>query len=121
MSKNSIFDNNNTSRKVNYLATTAEKQQAAGHQLPSSLSKQIKRLNKATLEFKKILTGHLPDEILEKCWVVTLGTQHITISVTSITAANHIHYMSKGYSNLLSSKSDIFKNITAIKVIISDY
>lgn len=111
---------NTSDKTVNHLGTTVEKQKASNIQLPEDLSKQIKRLNNATQEVKQILKDHLPNEVLTNCWVVTLTPEHITMSVTSITAANHMRYMSSSYLNLLSSQSATFKNITSIKVIVSD-
>lgn len=105
---------------TNHLGTQLDKQFDAGHKLPESLTNELKRLQQATKEFKSILHDGLPKEVLNNCWVVKLEDSHMTVSVNSATAANHIRYMSNVYLELLCNQSITFKNLKTLKVIVAN-
>ena len=73
----------------------------------------------ATHEVKTLLIDCLPEEILNSCWVVGLTTEQLTLSVNSMTAANHIRYLQNAYLEVLTKQSITFKQLKQIHVVIA--
>ena len=88
-------------KQPNRLAQLIDHQAFAGSALPRSLSDNIVFVQ-ATTEIKKLLADCLPEEILNTCWVVGLNNEQLTLSVGSVTAANHIRYLQNAYLSVLT-------------------
>ncbi len=113
--------NNPKPIKVNHLGSRVEKQLMAGHALAGefgSLGERLHTLQHATEEVRSIMADALPVEILQNLWVVNVSTEQITLTVTSTTAANHIHYLKQSFIKILQEQSTSFKQINKLKVIV---
>jgi hypothetical protein len=106
-------------KQPNRLAKLIDHQSFAGSALPRSLSTNMQLYTQATTEIKSILADCLPDEILNSCWVVDLTQEQLTLSVASMTAANHIRYLQKAYLRVLSEQSITFQQLKHIRVVVA--
>ncbi|MDO4896497.1 MAG: hypothetical protein Q3971_03955 [Moraxella sp.] len=84
-------DDNFDDKKVkktppNHLATRLEKQAAAGAKLPTSLAKQVARLQHLTELVQQELRSVITDELSESCQVVFATETRLTLALPSITA-----------------------------------
>ena len=84
----------------NHLATRLEIQAAAGAKLPSTLAKQVSKLQHLTELIKQALHGILTEEILALCHVVYANENKLTLALPSLTAINHLRYL---HSDCLSA------------------
>ena len=105
-------------KQPNRLAELIEHQAFAGSALPRSIADNLQLYTQATNELKTLLVDCLPDEVLTTCWVVGLTAQQITLSVGSMTAANHIRYLQNAYLEVLTKQSITFKQLKHIRVVV---
>ncbi|TXD96461.1 hypothetical protein ES754_09985 [Psychrobacter frigidicola] len=105
-------------KQPNRLAQLIDHQAFAGSALPRSLADNMQLYTQATNEIKKLLVECLPDEILDTCWVVGLSTEQLTLSVSSMTAANHIRYLQNAYLKVLTEQSITFQQLKQIRVVV---
>ena len=108
-------------KQPNRLAQLIDHQAFAGSALPRSLSDDIRRYSEATHEIKTLLGDCLPEEILASCWVVGLTQAQLTLSVCSMTAANHIRYLQNAYLRVLTEQSLTFKQLKEIRVVVTQH
>ena len=108
-----------TKKQPNRLAQLIDHQAFAGSALPRSLADNVRLYTQATHEVKTLLVDCLPEEILDSCWVVSLTAEQLTLSVTSMTAANHIRYLQNAYLEVLTKQSITFKQLKHIHVVIA--
>ncbi|MGM8884753.1 hypothetical protein ACS8FD_02305 [Psychrobacter sp. 1U2] len=106
-------------KQPNRLARLIDHQAFAGSALPRSLSDNIRVFTQATTEIKKLLVDCLPEEILNTCWVVGLTNEQLTLSVGSVTAANHIRYLQNAYLSVLTEQSITFQQLKQINVVVA--
>ena len=99
-------------KQPNRLAQLIDHQAFAGSALPRSLSDNMRVFTQATTEIKKLLADCLPEEILNTCWVVGLNDEQLTLSVGSVTAANHIRYLQNAYLSVLTEQSITFQPVS---------
>lgn len=105
------------SKTPNHLASTLEKQAAAGAKLPSHLVHQLAHLQSCTLLVKNALKTLLPEEILKDCTVAHADKHRLTVSLTSSTAANHLRYLAKSCVQALRSYDEQFCHLEELRVI----
>lgn len=106
-------------KQPNQLAKLIDHQSFAGSALPQTLADNMRLYVEATAEVKILLVECLPEEILDSCWVVGLTPEQLTLSVHSITAANHIRYLQKSYLQVLTEQSYTFQQLKHIRVVVS--
>ncbi|MGP4788209.1 hypothetical protein ACTXGJ_03670 [Psychrobacter sp. 1Y11] len=106
-------------KQPNRLAQLIDHQAFAGNALPRSLSDNMRVFIQATTEIKKLLVDCLPEEILNTCWVVGLTNEQLTLSVGSVTAANHIRYLQNAYLSVLTEQSITFQQLKQINVVVA--
>lgn len=106
-------------KQPNRLAQLIDHQAFSGSALPRSLADNVRLYTQATHEVKTLLVDCLPEEILDSCWVVGLTTEKLTLSVNSMTAANHIRYLQNAYLEVLTKQSITFKQLKYIHVVIA--
>ena len=106
-------------KQPNRLAELIDHQSFAGSALPQTLADNMRFYNQATTEVKALLVDCLPEEILSSCWVVGLTAEQLTLSVSSITAANHIRYLQNAYLQVLTAHSITFKQLKKIRIVVS--
>ncbi|WP_182406992.1 hypothetical protein [Psychrobacter sp. GP33] len=106
-------------KQPNRLAQLIDHQAFSGSALPRSLADNVRLYTQATHEVKTLLIDCLPEEILNSCWVVRLTTEQLTLSVNSMTAANHIRYLQNAYLEVLTKQSITFKQLKQIHVVIA--
>ena len=107
-------------KQPNRLAKLIDHQAFAGSALPQTLADNMQFYIKATNEIKALLVDCLPEEILNSCWVVGLTAEQLVLSVSSMTAANHIRYLQSAYLQVLSEQSITFKQLKQIRVIVAN-
>lgn len=105
-------------KQPNQLAKLVEHQSFAGSALPKNLTETLKIYTQATCELKTILAEALPEDILNSCQVVGLTAEQLTLSVSSITAANHIRYLQNAYLQVLSQESLTFQQLKVLRVVV---
>ena len=105
-------------KQPNRLAQLIDHQAFAGSALPRSLTDTMQLYTQATNEIKILLVDCLPEEILNSCWVVGLTTEQLTLSVGSITAANHIRYLQNAYLQVLKEQSLTFQQLKHIRIVV---
>ena len=103
----------------NRLAQLIDHQAFAGSALPQTLADNMRLYIEATTEIKELLIDCLPEEILSTCWVVGLTSEQLTLSVGSMTAANHIRYLQNAYLQILTEQSITFKQLKQIRVVVA--
>lgn len=106
-------------KQPNRLAQLIDHQAFAGSALPHTLADNMRRYVEATAEVKVLLVECLPDEILNTCWVVGLSAEQLTLSVSSVTAANHIRYLQNAYLQVLKEQSITFNQLKQIRVVVT--
>lgn len=106
-------------KQPNRLAQLIDHQAFAGSALPQTLANNMRLYIKMTDEVKELLVDCLPEEILNTCWVVGFTSEQLTLSVVSITAANHIRYLQSAYLQVLTEQSITFKQLKQIRVIVT--
>ena len=106
-------------KQPNRLAQLIDHQAFAGSALPQTLADNMRLYIQATTEIKELLVDCLPEEILNTCWVVGLTSEQLTLSVGSMTAANHIRYLQNAYLQVLTEQSITFKQLKQIRVIVA--
>ena len=106
-------------KQPNRLAKLIDHQAFAGSALPQTLAANMRLYTEATTEIKELLIDCLPEEILDTCWVVGLTSEQLILSVTSMTAANHIRYLQSAYLQVLTGQSITFKQLKQIRVIVA--
>ena len=106
-------------KQPNRLAQLIDHQAFAGSALPRSLADNVRLYTQTTHEVKTLLIDCLPEEILNNCWVVGITSEQLTLSVTSMTAANHIRYLQNAYLEVLTKQSITFKQLKYIHVVIA--
>ncbi|ERL56816.1 Zn-ribbon-containing [Psychrobacter aquaticus] len=106
-------------KQPNRLAQLIDHQAFAGSALPQTLADNIRQYIKVTNEVKELLVDCLPEEILNTCWVVGFTSEQLTLSVGSITAANHIRYLQSAYLQVLTEQSITFKQLKQIRVVVA--
>ncbi|MFT5096640.1 MULTISPECIES: hypothetical protein [Psychrobacter] len=106
-------------KQPNRLAQLIDHQAFAGSALPQTLADNMRLYIQATAEIKELLVDCLPEEILNTCWVVGLTAEQLTLSVGSMTAANHIRYLQNAYLQVLTEQSITFKQLKQIRVIVA--
>lgn len=105
-------------KQPNRLAQLIDHQAFAGSALPQTLAANIRLYNEATAELKMCLIECLPEEILNSCLVVALTPERLTLSVSSVTAANHIRYLQTAYLQVLTEQSITFQQLKHIHVVV---
>ena len=113
------MSNTMSKKQPNRLAQLIDHQAFAGSALPRSLSDNMRVFTQATTEIKKLLADCLPEEILNTCWVVGLNDEQLTLSVGSVTAANHIRYLQNAYLSVLTEQSITFQQLKQISVVVA--
>lgn len=108
-----------TKKQPNRLAKLIDHQAFAGSALPQTLADNMRLYLQATTEVKELLVDCLPEEILNNCWVVGLTAEQLTLSVDSMTAANHIRYLQSAYLQVLTGQSITFKQLKQIRVVVA--
>lgn len=104
-------------KKPNHLASLMERSQMTTDSLlPISLQSSYETYQKATLNIKAALAEYLPKEILDDCWVVGLSETQITLSVTSVTAANHMRYLQKPLLQQIRAAHSSFRDLESLKI-----
>ena len=106
-------------KQPNRLAQLIDHQAFAGSALPQTLADNMRLYIEATTEIKELLIDCLPEEILSTCWVVGLTSEQLTLSVGSMTAANHIRYLQNAYLQILTEQSITFKQLKQIRVVVA--
>ncbi|SNT70560.1 hypothetical protein [Psychrobacter sp. LV10R520-6] len=106
-------------KQPNRLAKLIDHQAFAGSALPQTLADNMRLYTQATHEVKMLLVECLPEEILNTCWVVGLTTEQLTLSVGSMTAANHIRYLQNAYLRVLTEQSITFQQLKQIRVVVA--
>lgn len=106
-------------KQPNRLATLIDHQAFAGSALPQTLADNMHLYTQATDEVKMLLIECLPEEILNTCWVVGLTAEQLTLSVGSMTAANHIRYLQNAYLRMLTEQSITFQQLKQIRVVVA--
>jgi len=106
-------------KQPNRLAELIDHQSFAGSALPQTLADDMRLYTQATNEIKMLLVDCLPEEILNTCWVVGLSSEQLTLSVASVTAANHIRYLQHAYLQVLTTQSITFQQLKKIRVVVS--
>ena len=106
-------------KQPNRLAQLIDHQAFAGSALPQTLADNMRLYIQATTEIKELLVDCLPEEILNTCWVVGLTSEQLTLSVGSMTAANHIRYLQNAYLQVLTEQSITFKQLKQIRVVVA--
>ena len=106
-------------KQPNRLAQLIDHQAFAGSALPQTLADNMRLYIEATTEIKELLIDCLPEEILSTCWVVGLTSEQLTLSVGSMTAANHIRYLQNAYLQILTEQSLTFKQLKQIRVVVA--
>lgn len=106
-------------KQPNRLAQLIDHQAFAGSALPQTLADNMRLYIQATTEIKELLVECLPEEILNTCWVVGLTSEQLTLSVGSVTAANHIRYLQNAYLQVLTEQSITFKQLKQIRVVVA--
>ena len=106
-------------KQPNRLAELIDHQSFAGSALPRMLADNMHLYTQATNEVKAILVECLPEEILDSCWVVGLTAEQLTLSVGSMTAANHIRYLQHAYLQVLQEQSITFEQLKQIRVVVA--
>lgn len=106
-------------KQPNRLAQLIDHQAFAGSALPQTLADNMRLYVKVTNEVKELLVDCLPEEILNTCWVVGFTSEQLTLSVASITAANHIRYLQSAYLQVLTEQSITFKQLKQIRVVVA--
>ena len=109
-----------TKKQPNRLAKLIDHQAFAGSALPQTLADNMRLYIQATNEIKTLLIECLPGEILSSCWVVGLTDKQLTLSVGSITAANHIRYLQNAYLQVLKEQSITFQQLEHIHVVVTN-
>lgn len=107
-------------KQPNRLAQLIDHQAFAGSALPQTLADNMRLYIQATTEIKELLVDCLPEEILNTCWVVGLTSEQLTLSVGSMTAANHIRYLQNAYLQVLTEQSITFKQLKQIRVVVAN-
>ena len=108
-------------KQPNRLAQLIDHQAFAGSALPQTLADNMRLYTQATNEVKMLLVDCLPEEILNTCWVVGITTEQLTLSVGSMTAANHIRYLQNAYLRILTEQSITFQQLKQIRVVVSKH
>lgn len=106
-------------KQPNRLAQLIDQQAFAGSALPQTLANNMRLYIEATNEIKELLVDCLPEEILNTCWVVGLTPEQLILSVSSMTAANHIRYLHSSYLQILTEQSITFKQLKQIRVVVA--
>ncbi|WP_010201467.1 hypothetical protein [Psychrobacter sp. PAMC 21119] len=106
-------------KQPNRLAQLIDHQAFSGSALPQTLADNMRLYIEATTEIKELLIDCLPEEILSTCWVVGLTSEQLTLSVGSMTAANHIRYLQNAYLQILTEQSITFKQLKQIRVVVA--
>ncbi|WP_440453835.1 hypothetical protein [Psychrobacter sp. ASPA161_9] len=106
-------------KQPNRLAELIDHQAFAGSALPQTLTDDMRLYTQVTNEIKTLLVDCLPEEILNTCWVVGLSSEQLTLSVASVTAANHIRYLQHAYLQVLTTQSITFQQLKKIRVVVS--
>lgn len=106
-------------KQPNRLAQLIDHQAFAGSALPQTLANNMRLYIEATNEIKELLVDCLPEEILNTCWVVGLTPEQLILSVSSMTAANHIRYLHSSYLQILTEQSITFKQLKQIRVVVA--
>ena len=106
-------------KQPNRLAQLIDHQAFAGSALPQTLANNMRLYIEATNETKELLVDCLPEEILNTCWVVGLSPEQLILSVSSMTAANHIRYLHSSYLQILTEQSITFKQLKQIRVVVA--
>ena len=106
-------------KQPNRLAKLIDHQAFAGSALPETLADDMRLYIQATTEVKELLVDCLPEEILSNCWVVGLTSEQLILSVSSMTAANHIRYLQSAYLQVLTEQSITFRQLKQIRVVVA--
>ncbi|MGE6245220.1 hypothetical protein ACQKCF_04370 [Psychrobacter proteolyticus] len=106
-------------KQPNRLAQLIDHQAFAGSALPQTLANNMRLYIETTNEIKELLVDCLPEEILNTCWVVGLTPEQLILSVSSMTAANHIRYLHSSYLQILTEQSITFKQLKQIRVVVT--
>ena len=106
-------------KQPNRLAQLIDHQAFAGSALPQTLADNMRLYTEATREIKILLVDCLPEEIINTCWVVGLTSEQLTLSVNSMTAANHIRYLQNAYLHVLTEQSITFTQLKQIRVVVT--
>lgn len=107
-------------KQPNRLAQLIDHQEFAGSALPKTLAENMHLYKQTTDEVKALLVDCLPDEILNTCWVVGFTPEQLTLSVGSVTAANHIRYLHNAYLQVLTEQSITFQQLKQIRIVITN-
>ena len=107
-------------KQPNRLAKLIDHQDYAGSALPQTLADNMRIYIQATTEIKKLLIDCLPEEVVNNCWVVGMTAEQLTLSVNSVTAANHIRYLQNAYLRVLSEQSITFQQLRRIRVVVTN-
>lgn len=104
-------------KPINHLATKTEKLSAAGASLPRHLSQQYQRLLWLSHQVRQALQGILSPEILADCYVSGAKAGKLTLSLSSVTAVNHVRYMMESCVQALRTYDQSFCQLQTIEVI----
>ncbi|WP_323843184.1 DciA family protein [Moraxella sp. Pampa] len=116
---NFIDDLHLKSNTPNYLASTLEKQAAAGAKPPVHLTQRLVHLQSCTALLQQALKPLLPAEILKDCQVAQADRYRLTVSLSSTTAANHLRYLSASCLEKLRSYDKKFCHLEEFGVIVT--
>lgn len=109
----------NKKKQPNQFAPLEERQLAAGFTLPKTLKNKLNELTSYTQEVRQLLQDGLPTEIIQTMWIVKYEQGNLTIAVNSLTAANHLRYMSSTLAELIRTQSITFKQLNTVDIIVS--
>lgn len=103
----------------NYLASTLEKQAAAGAKLPVHLMRQYEQLQSVSILVRQALQTLIPAQILQDCVVAHIDRHCLTVALPSSTAANHMRYLTANCVQALRAYDEQFCHLEALRVIVT--
>lgn len=103
----------------NHLASSLEKQAAAGLLLPKHLLGRLKHLQSHTSLVQQALKPLLPYEILKDCVVAHADQYCLTLALSSSTAANHLRYLASNCIQALCAYDEQFCHLEKLDIIVT--
>lgn len=126
MMKNPITLSNNTNdllkvktKRPNHLASTTEKQLAAGFCFPSTLLERFNHCQQLTQEIQPLLIPVIGSQMALSCCVINMNANKITLTLPTFTAVNHLRNVKSACLSILKT-STRFSQITEMEVILSN-
>ncbi|MFA9486278.1 MULTISPECIES: hypothetical protein [unclassified Moraxella] len=103
----------------NHLASTLEKQAAAGASIPKHLAEQIEQRHSYGILVKNALQALFPSELLNDCIIAHVDKHRLTIALPSTTAANHMRYLTDSCVQALRAYDKRFCFLEELSVIVT--